>query len=238
MIVLVKVLLAHLAGDFLLQPRTWVEAKEKKRLGAWQLYAHTLLHGVLAALLVYKKDFLLWALLLAIIHLVIDASKLLVQKNSNRRAWFFIDQSAHLVSLYGIWWWYSGAVFSTSNIGSTLTNDAWLLITTVIFLTKPCSFAIKIFISKWTPFTEEGTDGSLQNAGKYIGMIERLFVFGFVIAGQWEAIGFLITAKSVFRFGDLKEAKDRKLTEYILIGTLASFGLAILAAVIYLKLNI
>jgi len=37
----------------------------------------------------------------------------------------------------------------------------------------------------------------------------------------------LIAAKSVFRFGDLRESKNRKLTEYILIGTLLSFGIAI-----------
>jgi hypothetical protein len=234
MIVFVKLLLAHLAGDFLLQPRAWVVEKEKKRLGAWQLYAHALLHSLLAALLVFRKDFLLWALFLGSVHLLIDAAKLLFQKKS-KRAWFFIDQAAHLISLFAICLWYSGTFFSINNI---LTNDFWLLTTALVFLTKPCSFAIKIFISKWTPFTGEGADGSLQNAGKYIGMIERLFVFGFVVGGQWEAIGFLITAKSVFRFGDLKEAKDRKLTEYILIGTLASFGLAILAGVIYLKLNI
>jgi hypothetical protein len=46
--------------------------------------------------------------------------------------------------------------------------------------------------------------------------------------GYFDAIGFLLAAKSIFRFGDLKEAKDRKLTEYVLIGTLLSFGIALL----------
>jgi len=55
-------------------------------------------------------------------------------------------------------------------------------------------------------------------------------VFIFITEGHWEAVGFLITAKSVFRFSDLKESKDRKLTEYILIGTLMSFGIAIITA--------
>ncbi|WP_332910802.1 hypothetical protein [Algoriphagus boritolerans] len=72
---------------------------------------------------------------------------------------------------------------------------------------------------------------SLQNAGKYIGILERLFVFVFVITGKWEAIGFLLAAKSVFRFGDLRKSKDRKLTEYILIGTLISFGISILSGI-------
>ena len=62
----------------------------------------------------------------------------------------------------------------------------------------------------------------------YIGILERLFVFSFILTGHFEAIGFLLAAKSIFRFGDLKEAKDRKLTEYVLIGTLLSFGIALL----------
>jgi hypothetical protein len=45
-----------------------------------------------------------------------------------------------------------------------------------------------------------------------------------------------LAAKSVFRFGDLKESKDRKLTEYILIGTLLSFGIAIASGIVALKL--
>jgi hypothetical protein len=53
-------------------------------------------------------------------------------------------------------------------------------------------------------------------------------VFCFILTGHFEAIGFLLAAKSIFRFGDLKEAKDRKLTEYVLIGTLLSFGIALL----------
>ena len=44
------------------------------------------------------------------------------------------------------------------------------------------------------------------------------------------AVGFLLAAKSIFRFGDLKEAHDIKLTEYVLIGTLLSFGIAIITA--------
>jgi hypothetical protein len=57
-----------------------------------------------------------------------------------------------------------------------------------------------------------------------------------VVSNHWEAIGFLMAAKSVFRFGDLKESTDRKLTEYILIGTFVSFGLAILTGILYIQI--
>ena len=78
---------------------------------------------------------------------------------------------------------------------------------------------------------------SLNNAGMYIGILERLFVFVFIVMGQWQAIGLLIAAKSVFRFSDLTRAKDRKLTEYILIGTLLSFALAVGFSLIYIALK-
>jgi len=74
----------------------------------------------------------------------------------------------------------------------------------------------------------------LAKAGRYIGLLERLFVFVLVVTDHWEAIGLLLAAKAVFRFGDLTSSKDRKLTEYILIGTLLSFGLAILIIYSYL----
>ena len=66
-----------------------------------------------------------------------------------------------------------------------------------------------------------------------LGVLERLFIFVFIITNNWHGIGFLLTAKSVFRFGDLSKSDDRKLTEYILIGTLLSFGLALLIGLGY-----
>src|SRR5690606_6388851 len=89
------------------------------------------------------------------------------------------------------------------------------------------SILIKNIISIWTP-ENKSKDNWLENAGNYIGILERLFVFSFIITGHFEAFGFLLAAKSIFRFGDLKAAKDRKLTEYVLIGTLLSFGIALL----------
>jgi len=46
------------------------------------------------------------------------------------------------------------------------------------------------------------------------------------LAGQFTAIGFLIAAKSIFRFNDTREDGNKK-AEYFLLGTLISFTLAI-----------
>jgi len=66
-----------------------------------------------------------------------------------------------------------------------------------------------------------GTNGLLKG-GKWIGILERLFVLTFVLTDHIEGIGFLVTAKSIFRFGEL----NRENTEYILIGTMVSIFIA------------
>lgn len=224
-ILFVKLLLAHLLGDFLLQPTYWVEDKEKKKHKSIYLYIHTLLHGALAMLFVWEREFVFYAIVLALLHGFIDFLKLQFQTASSKRSWFLFDQLLHLIVIIGITWIYADAELYEITFGERF----WTLVTAVIFLTRPTSFLIKNIISIWTPESKiDKTDDSLQNAGNYIGMLERLFVFYFVITGHFEAIGFLLAAKSIFRFGDLKEAKDRKLTEYVLIGTLLSFGIAII----------
>ena len=59
----------------------------------------------------------------------------------------------------------------------------------------------------------------LTNAGKYIGYLERILIVSFIFVDQYVAIGFLVTAKSIFRF----ESLTIENTEYFLTGTLMSF---------------
>ena len=55
--VLSQLLIAHFIGDFFVQPTSWVRAKEERKLTAWQLYVHSVLHGGLAWLLVFETGF-------------------------------------------------------------------------------------------------------------------------------------------------------------------------------------
>ena len=227
MIVFVKLLLAHLLGDFLLQPTFWVNDKERKKHKSLYLYLHTFLHFILAWILVGEQDFGWYALALAISHGFIDFLKVYFQTSITKRNWFTADQILHLSVIVGITLLYNKSSFEFSALG----NQFWVIITAIILLTRPTSLIIKNTMSLWTP-ENKSKDESLQHAGNYIGMLERLFVFCFIMTGHFEAIGFLLAAKSIFRFGDLKEAKDRKLTEYVLIGTLLSFGVALLVGLL------
>jgi hypothetical protein len=227
-IIFVKLLLAHLLGDFLLQPTSWVLDKESKKQKSKYLYIHTFLHGILAWLFVGEMAFGWFALALAISHGFIDFLKLQFQNKKTKRNWFLLDQILHLVTIMII-----ASLYKKLSVDYTVFNDQfWILITGILFLTKPSSIIIQNIISVWTPESKNKNDDSLENAGNYIGIFERLFVFCFILTGHFEAIGFLLAAKSIFRFGDLKEAKDRKLTEYVLIGTLLSFGLALLTGLL------
>lgn len=226
-ILLIKLLVAHILGDFFLQFDSWVKEKELKKLRSTKLYLHILIHGLLILILVWDIGFWKQALILTIAHGIIDAVKLIFQTSNTRRFWFFTDQLLHLISIFFVW-------FFTVNPQLTfvfLKNEVfWIYLTAILILTFPASIIIKVLIAKWTPNTlvsANGNSSALQSAGKYIGIMERLLVFLFVCTNHFEAVGFLIAAKSIFRFGDLKEGNDLKLTEYILIGTFLSFGLAI-----------
>ncbi len=71
------------------------------------------------------------------------------------------------------------------------------------------------------------TEG-LEKAGRYIGYLERILIITFILADQWVAIGFLFTAKSIFRFEESKTGK----AEYFLLGTLFSFTCGILLGIL------
>lgn len=70
----------------------------------------------------------------------------------------------------------------------------------------------------------EEVDQGEYNTGRLIGLLERIFVFLFVLLNQYTAIGFILAAKGVARFQDFK---SRTFAEYVLIGTLLSTLLAV-----------
>lgn len=228
MSLLIKFILAHLIGDFFLQSAKSIDQKNKRKWRSPHLYIHTLIHFALV-LLIAGLNHWVAALIITVFHFIIDGSKLQFQNEKNKQTWFFVDQLLHLIVIVAVW------VFITAMPKIELTAAFLAGATALIFLTRPASFIIYQALSHWSSeMAEEGqNEKALPKAGSYIGMLERVLVFGFILIGQWGAIGFLMAAKSIFRFGDLTRAKDRKLTEYILIGTFLSFGLAILAGMFF-----
>jgi len=232
MILFLKLLVAHLLGDFVFQPKSWVKDKEKKKIKSTKLYAHIGVHAFLLLILL-QFDLQYWNVFLLIIvsHFLIDLGKIYLQKKKNKRLLFFLDQALHLFFI-GIATYISQPFNITF---SAIASEHILLLTCcLLFVTFTSSIIINTLISKWNPEkNNKSEEQSLANAGKYIGFLERLLVFVFIAINQWAGVGFLLAAKSIFRFGDLTASKDRKLTEYVLVGTLLSFGLAILTGLVY-----
>lgn len=227
---LLQFLIAHAIGDFVIQPSKWVVDKKEKKHKSKYLYLHVLVHAI-ALIVLLRFDFSYWLGLLLIVasHYVIDLIKVSLEKKTNSKWLFLLDQVAHLAVILGVVQLYEPFQI---DFGQFYSIHVLLFILALICIVSISSVLMKLIMSKWE-LDEDDSEDSLEKAGKYIGILERLFVFGFIILNQWEAIGLLIAAKSVFRFGDLSKAKDRKLTEYILIGTLLSFGLAIGIGLLY-----
>ena len=236
MLLVLKLILAHFIGDFVLQPAHWVEDKLAKKGRSKYLYFHIGVH-LLVLLTILQFQHIVPILVIVVTHFLIDLGKLSLTNPKNYRWLFVVDQVLHLLVLGGVLYWIQPFPLDFSAL---FTEKTLLLITFLAFVTYVSGIIMRMLLA---PYIDEvakddasSEGGSLKNAGTYIGMLERLFVFGFILMQQWAAIGLLIAAKSVFRFGDLNKGKNRKLTEYVLIGTLLSFGLAILSGMCYLYL--
>lgn len=179
-------------------------------------------------------DYWIGIVVIAVLHLMIDLWKISFQTNQNVRQLFFVDQTMHLMVIVAVAEYYTG--FINDLVDRVDYDHLLLLLLCLILVTVVSSHIVRVLISRWEPEQEDTSDDSLSDAGSYIGMLERLFIFGFVVSNHLSAVGFLLAAKSIFRFGDLSESKDRKLTEYILIGTLLSFGIAMMISLFYKKI--
>jgi len=226
---ILKVVLVHLIGDFVLQTNRMVAAIHTKGIKSIDLYLHVAIHtGLLLFVTGFERQYILGICTLGLVHLLIDmGTKVYLAKRIDSLRVLLIDQGLHALSIAAFVYWYTPFQIDWSFI---IGKQALLLYSALILLIYVVPIVIKKII-EWFKFTIP--TAGLENAGKYIGILERLFVFLFVVLQRWEGIGFLLAAKSIFRFGDLKANKDVKLTEYILIGTLMSFGMGIAIALLY-----
>ncbi|MBQ8867542.1 MAG: DUF3307 domain-containing protein [Bacteroidaceae bacterium] len=213
--------LAHLIGDFYLQTDKCCKQKETRKFKSWFLYVHAIIIGLLSWIMVPFCNFGLWALLIAASHFAIDAIKIHCPKG----LWsFFVDQLLHLGILAAISIMYETTrEFPLQTIGWSNSFSTPLLILAILLCMKPANILIKLILEKYQVGESESCD-NIKNAGALIGNLERILTIVFVLLGQFEAIGFIVAAKSILRFKDTDTAK----TEYVLAGTFLSFGIAIL----------
>lgn len=230
---LIKIVLSHLLGDFVFQTDKMVKSIGTKKFMSPYLYLHAMIHlGIMLIITKFERAYIFPIFILALTHLVIDCfTKIIIVKKIKEIYNLILDQALHALSIFI----FIICLFEVNINWEVIFNkNNYLLFSTMIVLLSTCSIVIGKTMSL---FNYNLPNNGLEDAGKVIGILERLFIFYFVISGFWEGIGFLLAAKSIFRFGELKDGKDVKHTEYILIGTLLSFALAILVAIIYLQIK-
>ncbi|RIV23763.1 DUF3307 domain-containing protein [Fibrisoma montanum] len=226
-----RLLLSHLLTDFVLQPTSWVLHKQQKLHRSKYLYWHSLVAGILAYVFVGFWAVVSLIVFVGITHGLIDYLKLRFGGPQPLRP-FLIDQVAHVCVLLLVWLWLTDNWIDLGRlVRSALTEQRVVAVLSgYLICTTPIGFIVGMATSKWQrqlidPLNPSASD-SLDDAGKWIGIAERVLIFSFVLLNQYEAIGFLIAAKSLLRFREGEKAA--KQSEYVLVGTLLSYSMAIL----------
>lgn len=245
---LLRLFAAHLIADFFLQTKkSCADKKELRTSNGWR---SQLLHALTQAAMAYVFAGLWTCWLIPVVifvtHLMIDVAKY-SWKEGGLLA-FSLDQIAHFSVMVGLYFLLGG---SFEIIPSSATRF-WAVALSYLIILNPTATFITVFYQNWSRSrvfsskdvlkeTMDSTTDSEENfykGGTYIGFLERILALTFILAGCWEGVGFLLAAKSIFRFGDLQNKKDASRTEYVLVGTFLSFSVTLIVGLIVTKLFI
>jgi Protein of unknown function (DUF3307) len=227
---LIALVFAHLIADFVLQTG-WMAANKRNPVALTAHVAVVLVTAIACTGVLHPALFAL-----AAVHMALDAAK----------AWspwkglgpFLADQVLHLATIVLVVLWVPD-LWAQGLWGAVPAEDGWtaslwpgdgaepilpavfVALGGFILATRAGGFAIGLYMEPWSASSPVG----LPSGGRAIGNLERGLIFLLVLTGMPESIGFLIAAKSVLRFGAVGD--DRAVSEYVIIGTLVSFGCAI-----------
>jgi Protein of unknown function (DUF3307) len=240
--------LAHLLTDFVMQSGRVLAGKTRGSVLAY--LEHGGIHFFSAALFLGFAVPGLWRNLgfygvlvaLTFAHLGIEWWKVRLVRSSkvaDGATAFFAEQTIHLVTVSIAAW-----LIAQPSTATLVAKIRWfqsesekpLLLLVVYagvifgggyvvrFLTKPLLKSDLEVIGE--------TTNQLENAGMYIGWLERFVVLTSLVLQSPATVGLILTAKSIARYPELKSAR---FAEYFLIGTLLSVTLGILGGLILLK---
>jgi Protein of unknown function (DUF3307) len=241
------VLWAHLLGDFPLQPSGMVRGK-RQGIGAY--LAHGMIHLLVLVLCVAvfvsfrtiaSLSFGMAVFLYIAIHLGIDRAKqelVSTRRLADSTAVFLLEQALHICTVMALAWFLIRPTWATvrSQLSwSVATGDkvleAGVVYVAVIFAG---GYLIRYLTRNLTSGIKRAgeTAEQVENAGMYIGWLERFLVVTAILVQSPSMVGLILTGKSIARFPELKE----RFAEYFLIGTLLSIGLAVGGGLLLAKL--
>ena len=228
---LTKLLLSHLLTDFLLQKTQWVKNRNQYHFASRSLYLHTFITAAFAWLLIGWQYWLI-ALIIFVTHTIIDGLK---SYAPDEPKYFLIDQALHLGVIVACWWFifydWSDLKLNWEKISED--TNLWIMITGYFFVAWPSGFLVGQLTKKWRANLPNAE--GLENAGRWIGILERLMILTLVLFNEYESVGLLIAAKGIIRFNENNRTEQK--TEYLVIGTLISIAIAVVTGLIMKALN-
>jgi hypothetical protein len=212
--VFLPLLTGHLVADFWLQPGSWVQHKRENGWKSGKLILHAGLASILPVIFTFQLSLWWFFPVIFILHFITDIFK---SKLKDTIPAFLADQLLHIVVLWIL------AIYVTDSTISENAATFWIYAAGFVLVTNPAGIFTGMFLNAVIPNKNKK---SKHDISAWIGILERILILIFILAGQFAAIGFLIAAKSIFRFNDTREDGNIK-AEYFLLGTLISFTLAI-----------
>jgi len=240
--------LAHLVTDFILQSDRLVTQKKRgsplayAEHGGIHLLAAILFLGFALPGLWTRPGFYAFTIALTLTHLVMDWAKLRLIASGridDGATSFLTDQALHLLTVFATAWLIARP--SLLNVTATIRSfqlqieKPLLLLVVYSGVIFGGGYVVRILTK---PLLKNDlralgeTTSELQNAGMYIGWLERFVVLTALVLQSPATVGLILTAKSIARYPELKSVR---FAEYFLIGTLLSLTLGILGGLILLK---
>ena len=253
-----NLLIVHILGDFYLQTSSVCVNKIKHTIKGYALWLHIAIMGALSWIAVWDVSGWWLVVLVVCSHLVIDWLKSYLQIKLNifkielhgkliggkkqRYDWYFFvgDQLLHVMMIILIYsWWYSvNHDWSQFQWLQELLIDHPIRVYTVVALLlvfKPVNILILQILNSCKLGDEnDSEEHAYFHAGALIGYTERCLILIFVVLSQYEAIGFLIAAKSILRFSEASSGNVK--SEYVLAGTLLSLIFALFLGLCVIKM--
>ena len=221
--VFLPLIAGHLIADFWLQPGSWVSHKKENGWKSQKLILHSAIAAIIPVLFAFNLGLWWFAFVIFITHYLTDILKSQLKENI---ATFLLDQFLHIVVLLLLAHFFSVTAITESG------KKFWIYAIGFILVTNPSGILIGMFLSAVIKTKSVSTK---TDVSAWIGILERILILIFILVSQFSAIGFLIAAKSIFRFNEARENNNQK-AEYFLLGTLVSFAFAIFIGLAILQI--
>ncbi len=258
-LMILNLLVAHFVGDFYCQCKRMCD---KKIIGCgWfgcsTIFLHSVIIAVLSMLVLWDWD--AWKVVLAIFasHYIIDCVKSVISrecnliiiengevkdgKNARYHLWLFLsDQFFHIVAIFVFVYWLGDFSWEASKCISHFISANQMVVKVIlacVIICKPANILVQLILKeREVKVTQNDNHGSFRS-GALIGIMERCLILAFVILDKYEAIGFLLGAKSILRFSKTQDKPEDEKSEYVLAGTLVSLAIALVMGIMVVKLS-